>query len=363
MRPFGHVRKRGNSYRAYWREYGKQKCKTFSTSEDAFDHLARMRLHQGQVDFAVTYNQYYTGVLKPSIKDLSPRTKADYEYYWNKMKPFIGRIKISSTDWRLIQNTIDNFDNPEAQRKIFNIWKKMLNFAVRDGLLLKNPCNDQIQRKQIIRKPKKIWNKEELCEMLIKLDGTRYALPVLLECCCGLRHEEFCGINTPDINFDNGWPIISINKAVTSVNGKKVIKDTKTLTSTREVVLHKRFTDYLNANTQGLQYKRSLQDYPHPQSLTKSFRLYCKRNNLDFIPFGNMRTVYATLSAEAGCVDSIVSMSMGHAGNNIKQKNYQKMTIKALKMNATAFVEYLDFNYVLKEKPENKRKKTNKENQ
>ena len=56
-----------------------------------------------------------------------------------------------------------------------------------------------------------------------------------------------------------------------------------------------------------------------------------------------MRSVYATLCAEAGCLDSIVSKSMGHSGGSVKAKNYQKATLKALKINAEIFAEYVAF--------------------
>lgn len=55
-----------------------------------------------------------------------------------------------------------------------------------------------------------------------------------------------------------------------------------------------------------------------------------------------MRSLYATLCSEAGCIDSVVSLSMGHTGNNIKQKNYQKLTRQALDNNAKTLAEYLD---------------------
>ena len=350
MRKFGHIHKnKCGSYKCYWQESDKQRTKTFPTREEAVDHLARMRLNNGSRDYSVTYSTYYNAVVKPTLKDFAARTKSDYRYYWNKMKPLIGNKKIAKTDWRLVQNTINAFETAESQRKVFNILRKILDYAVRDEILQSNPCTKQIQRKQIIRKQKKLWTKEEVVEMLEILDGTIYALPVLLECVCGLRHEEYCGINTTDIRFDNGWTLININKAVTNVGGKKVLKDTKTMSSERTVVLHKSFLDYVNSNINNLTYKHCLKDYTNPGVLTKNFRYYCRRNDLNFIPFGNMRSVYATLCAEAGCVDSIVSMSMGHAGDSVKQKNYQSMTLKALKLNATALSDYIDFDYTMQD--------------
>ena len=59
---------------------------------------------------------------------------------------------------------------------------------------------------------------------------------------------------------------------------------------------------------------------------------------------GYMRSVYATLSAEAGCLDSIVSKSMGHTGIDVRERNYMSVTMQALKLNATTLAGYIDFN-------------------
>ena len=55
-----------------------------------------------------------------------------------------------------------------------------------------------------------------------------------------------------------------------------------------------------------------------------------------------MRSLYATLCSEAGCIDSVVSLSMGHSGNTVKQSNYQKLTITAVSNNAKTLAKYLN---------------------
>ena len=80
----------------------------------------------------------------------------------------------------------------------------MLNFAIKDELLLVNPCMG-IKLKPHIRKQKELYTKDELMAVLNAINGTEFAIPVLLECCCGLRHEEMCALNYRDFEFkDNG---------------------------------------------------------------------------------------------------------------------------------------------------------------
>ena len=69
-----------------------------------------------------------------------------------------------------------------------------------------------------------------------------------------------------------------------------------------------------------------------------------------------MRSVYATLSAEAGCLDSIVSMSMGHSSSQVstKQRHYQSLTSQSLKLNAKNFADYvLEENELSTDSPKN----------
>lgn len=167
-------------------------------------------------------------------------------------------------------------------------------------------------------------------------------MPILFECICGLRHEEYCGLNKKDIEFDKeNWAIISITKAVTNANSSKVLKEPKTKSSYRYVVLHPKFVKYLKQNLSYMTTNNKLSDYPNPNNLTRSCKHFANTNKITHTPFGNMRSVYATLCSEAMCDDSIVSLSMGHSGWSTKQRNYQRITIPTLKTNAEKLTKYL----------------------
>lgn len=145
----------------------------------------------------------------------------------------------------------------------------MLNFAIKDELLKSNPCMG-IKIKKIQHKQKVLYTKDELNRILNIVNGTEFALPVLLECCCGLRHEEFCALNYKDITFDDGgWCYISISNALTSVYGKKVLKECKTTQSNRIVTLHGSFVQYLLDNSSMLTNKKDITEYVSPIVLSR----------------------------------------------------------------------------------------------
>ena len=134
---------------------------------------------------------------------------------------------------------------------------------------------------------------------------------------------------------------MTIERALTEVQGRRVLKSTKTETSDRIVLIHPALRDYVVEHEHFMTNKFVLEDYQSPGVYRHHFVKYCKEHDLKYVPFGNMRSVYATLCGEAGCLDSLVSKSMGHSGKNIRERNYQTTTIKALQFNAEVFVEYL----------------------
>ncbi|MDO5329049.1 MAG: site-specific integrase [Coriobacteriia bacterium] len=341
---FGYIQKLPNkTYRVFWSDNGKRCSKRLKTYKQATEHLAKMRLRAGQCDYDITYYKYYKGVVETTYKELSPNTINEYKTAWNTLEPKIGHLRICDTNWRLVQNTINSYKSWTRQFRALKLWRKIINLAMRDDIINSNPTSD-IKLTKPKKVDKKLYSKKELIEVLEQIRGTRYGLAVLMMCICGLRLEEYCGLNYRDFDFgEEGWVYVSVNQAVTSVNGTKVLKDVKTATSKRTVALHRDFRNYLSEHEQYMKNKRTLKEYLCPQSFNRNYRKWCNNHNVHYMPMGYMRSVYATLSAEAGCIDSVVSKSMGHTGNDIRERNYMSVTMQMLKLNATQLAEYIDY--------------------
>lgn len=80
---------------------------------------------------------------------------------------------------------------------------RILNNAVKDEIIPANPCSVGMNFKKPKKIKKQLYSKEELIDILTKINGTQFAIPVLLECCCGLRHEELCGLTLSDFSKAN----------------------------------------------------------------------------------------------------------------------------------------------------------------
>lgn len=249
----------------------------FVNVQDFLFISSSLRKSKWQLDFTINYNKFYHGVIKPTYKNLAKRTIAEYKYCWRDIKPYVGKIQVADTTWRLVQDTINKFDAPSRQRKILRFWRKILAYAVRDELLASNPCSEGITVKKNNRKKKTLYTKDELVQVLNEIKGTEFAMPVLLECCTGLRHEEFCGLNRRDFNYKDGdFTFIEIQRAVTDVHGSKVLKETKTDESTRVVAIHSSFEAYMNDHKHFITNKRTLAEYICPTVYTRHWREYCK---------------------------------------------------------------------------------------
>lgn len=93
--------------------------------------------------------------------------------------------------------------------------------------------------------PQKVKNEpyipsdEDIRMILERARDTEYEVPILLAC-YGLRRSEICALTLDDINGD----IVKINKAMVPNEKKEwVIKSTKTMSSTREVVIPMEIAD------------------------------------------------------------------------------------------------------------------------
>ena len=138
---------------------------------------------------------------------------------------------LRKTDINLFCNKIA--DRPSAQEKAFEILKEMLETAVDDGLIYKNPCRGvKLPKKP---KPKTRGLAEQEKELIPKLDLTlQEKAYVYISWYAGLRPEEIRGLTKNDIDLRN--KIINVNKAIIYVEkGKEFLKETKTGAGEREV--------------------------------------------------------------------------------------------------------------------------------
>lgn len=149
------------------------------------------------------------------------------------LKPIEGiRLRdLKKTDIHVAVNKIA--DRPSAQEAAFIVLKEMLEAAVDDGLIYKNPCRG-------VKLPKKKKSEtrgltEEERKILPKIDfSPAEKAYIYISWYAGLRPEEIRGLTKNDIDLKN--KTINVNKAVIfAEKSESKLKDTKTEAGHREV--------------------------------------------------------------------------------------------------------------------------------
>lgn len=345
-------------YRVFWVENARRKSRRIrGTREEAEAFLASVQLAKGG-SADMEWGRYWLSAVEPTFDGLAEKTVSDYRRVWSvELEPRIARTMVGETTWRQVERVLSDVRSPSVQRHAKALWKKMCNLAVRDGLLDRNPVDSSIKLKPHRKRAKALLAADEVAAWLGGLEGLKYEPIFLLELGGGLRHEEACAMvreNVERLEAMGGvYALVRIERALVSVQGRKVLKDVKNAHSEREAVIGPPFADRLLELCEGAgpvcaglephdggEYRA--EHFASPATITHNFRQWCGRNGVPYVRPGDMRSVFATLHGEAGTPDSLVSMAMGHAdGGTTKAKHYQQRTRRALVVAADSLADYL----------------------
>ena len=340
---FGHIEPHGaGKWRVYWREGGSRKSKVIAGKKsDAELFLAHRRIDaSGNIGRSMTYEDYWTYAVEPTFEGLSERTVYDYNRIWSvELLPRIGQKKVEETNWRYAQAVLSRIEAPSVQAHAYRTWKKVCNLAVRDGLLQANPIDRNIHLKQVDKRDKVVLSREGLADVLTAAREYKHLYLLALEIGCGLRHEEACAVTRSDITFEDRWAIVSVSKALTVAGGKVIHKDTKTALSRRLGACGEPFRTILQACIDRI--PATVAEQSSPVTISRNWLAYCTRNGIVHIPFGQMRTQFSVMHMQAGSVDSLVSLAMGHADGTTRGRNYTVNTLPAMKLLADGLSSWL----------------------
>jgi len=364
-RRWGHIQTvtPGEKYRIFWpcdksKDGGRKQPSrvVYGTRKDAETELEKIRvINTGVVDRDIKYDMYWAAVVWPSCSDLEEKTKHGYNRVWTKeLEPRIGHISFAFTTYRLVCAVIADIDAPSVQRAAHALWKKICNMAIHDRLIADNPVDRTVRMKKRNKRVKTDIAAEDMLELIYALKETRYQKLVILEAVGGFRHEEACAILDDDISEmeldGKRYACVEISRALVTVAGRRVLKGTKTEGSMRSQLFAEPFASILldDRKPGALFPGKSPKDeeineswFANPQHVSRNWRKWCERHGRDYIRFADMRTIYSDRHSEAGSLDSLVQMSMGHDDGTTRGRNYQRMSLKMLAIIASNLAEYL----------------------
>jgi integrase len=237
----------------------------------------------------------------------------------------LGRVTTKRVDDYYAQLTTERGLSPATIRHIHAVLRGAFGQAVKWGMVPMNPIVGTTPpklRQREIRPPsiadtKRLLDTADECGALLRVLATT-----------GARRGEVCGIRWSDI--DRGARALSITRAIASVAGGAVVKDTKTHAS-RRIALDDATLAILDAQLDRMQQRANAcevellddgyvftstadgADPLHPDTITETFARVCKRAGVSGVRLHDLRHLHATQLLAAGVPVRTVSGRLGHA--------------------------------------------------
>ena len=288
---------------------------------------------------------WYEIYSKPNLRE------STQERYWNHISyhiiPEIGHIKLRKLTGRDIQIMYNNvrdhgrvLKGPNDKRdkslsasyihSLHRMLKMCLERAVREELLIRNPC-DNVVLPKVEREEMKILKPEYIKAYLAEAER-RGCLPMMfLELCSGLRKGELAALLWEDLDIEN--KTISINKQATRVKGGGVkITRPKTATSIRKEPIPQQAVDLL------IQEHEKHPDSPYmfpspmtggmlyPDSLNDINEKILDAIGVERVRFHDLRHTFATIALQSGVDIRTVSGMLGHSDPGFTLRTYTHVT-------------------------------------
>jgi len=222
-----------------------------------------------------------------------------------------------------------------------------LKFAVEKGLLIRNvadlarpPKKKGNDSKKLKNRKAKVYNSEQVKELLEAAKGDKIEVPVNLAVKAGLRNSEICGLIWSDVNYEKGYINIEQVRTIRRVKGirKEIIKPPKSDAGIRKIKIPQSLCVFLksehlrqkaNKLKMGEQYFESEYVFRNPdgtlnnsQQLSKLFSNFLKENKLAVIRLHDLRHTYATILLKNKADLKTVQEYMGHADAKILLDTY-----------------------------------------
>ena len=260
-----------------------------------------------ELTFSTAIDKYIE--LKENV--LSPTTIAGYKTIKRNHLQILSNVKLSSLTRELIQKAV-NLDSATHSPKTVRNAHGLLS-AVLDEYYPTFVLKTKLPSK--VKYIPEIPNADNITKLIELSKGTDVELPILLGLWLGLRMSEIKGLKFEDLRGN----LLHIKRAMVKVECQEIVKQTKTYSSTRSIVIPDYIVELINNTDQNNEYIIKLSG----QAIYKRLVRLCEKNGLPHYRFHDLRHANASIMLALGIPDKYAMERMGHATNNMLKNVYQ----------------------------------------
>lgn len=276
------------------------------------------------------FNTWVETYKRPTIK---ASTIAIYQNQYNvHIKPAIGNMQLQSVRASHIQKILNGMKEEYAEqviRHIFVVINGMMKQAVKEGIIMYNPCDGATVPKA---RQKENHTALTVSEQKLFTDYIQDAEQVLnsfltLQLCTGLRFGECAALQWQDVDLKN--KVLHVRHTVHVVNGADILTTPKTRCSLRDVPLMPKAIEVLRrekaraAGQKVIALERFIFDGGNGravtlQTLNRYMKRICKQirqdgNEFPELTSHDLRHTFATRAIENGMPPQTLKAILGHS--------------------------------------------------
>ena len=285
-----------------------------------------------RITLAEWLNDWLNGYVKTSC---STRTLDGYRtIVRNHLVPNLGMLPLSQIQPQHIQQAyaqlLEGADgkrlSPQTVLHIHRALFGALNYAVRQGLLIRNPAQ-LVDPPPAKKRKMKTLMPQEVSRLLDIAEETRYYPIIYTAVKTGLRQAEMLGLPWRDLDLD--LASLSVTQVLYKRRGVCEFKEPKTEHSRRRINLSPSLALFLREYRAQTEEQRLLLGKPlsdddlvfgnvdgtpmDPGTLTHNFARIARRAGVPGIRFHDLRHTFASLMLLAGVHVKVVSEMLGHS--------------------------------------------------